>query len=213
LSSALLTQWRSCVLVNLIVAQQVKKFTAIHGTVRYINMFTRVFRWTLSTFYRITLKDFLYYAYDYLILCDPSTAEWELNHWLAVSVNVLFRSTYLIYIKSECEYEAKIWRESFVVWVDGRWNVLSTVAGCVSHRSTQGISVKNRSVTRTFRFNLLRKVCLGVRSVATRFPFISGVLGRHNLRMGDSEDAHGIVRRYVVPRNCTAATRLWTVFV
>ena len=37
-------------------------------------------------------------------------------------------------------------------------------------------------------------MCLGYHSVATSFPFISGVRGRRNLRMSDSEDAHGIVR-------------------
>jgi len=32
-------------------------------------MFTRVFRWTLSTFYRVTSK-YLYYSCHYCILCD-----------------------------------------------------------------------------------------------------------------------------------------------
>jgi len=70
LSSALLTQWRSGILEKLIVAQQVDKFTAFHGTVRYITMLTRVFRCTLATFYPVTLK-YLYYACHYCILCDP----------------------------------------------------------------------------------------------------------------------------------------------
>jgi hypothetical protein len=91
-------------------------------------------------------------------------------------------------LKSECEYEPKIWSESFVVWADGHWDFF------VYCYRLCGINVKNRSVKLTFRFNLLKKFCLGYLSVATRFPYISGVLGRHNLGMSDSQDAHGIVR-------------------
>ena len=71
------------------------------------------------------------------------------------------------------------------------WRTLGFFAYCCR---LCGINVKNRGVKLTFSFNLLKKFCLGYHFVATRFHFISSVLGRHNIRMSDSQDAHGIVR-------------------
>lgn len=94
-------------------------------------MFTMVSRWTLFTFYRVTLK-YLYYACHYCILCDPFDNRLG-NESLALCVGDCFVPFHLLNLTSgPSANEPKIWSESFVVWADAHWDFLSTVTGYVA---------------------------------------------------------------------------------
>lgn len=151
-------------------------------------MFTMVFRWTLSTFYRVTLK-YLYYACHYCILCDPFDSRLG-NESLARGVGNCFVPFHIRNLTSGLSANMS------PKYGQNRLSCGQTDIGIffVYCYRLCGINVKNRSVKLTFPFNLLKKICLGFHSVATRFPFISGVLGRHNLRVSDSQNEHGFVR-------------------
>jgi len=151
-------------------------------------MFTRVFRWTLSTFYRVTLK-YLYYSCHYCILCEPfdSRLGTELLARCVCDCIVPFNILNLTSGPS-ANMSPKYDQNRLSCGLTDIGICLPTVTGYVA------LMLRTEVWNGQFVLIYWRKFCLGYHSVATRFPFISGVLGRHDLTMSDSQDALGIVR-------------------